>query len=77
MPTEPYAHGGHGGHGGLCPREHLMLLRKAIVATRILSRNILAKELKQAGITLNTVGHTEINAWGQNSLYLLVATKQR
>jgi putative transposase len=28
--------------------------------------NILAKGLKQAGITLNTVGHTEINAWGQN-----------
>jgi len=38
------------------------------------ARNILAKGLKQAGITLNTVGHTEINAWGQNSLYLLVAT---
>jgi len=31
--------------------------------------NILAKGLKQAGITLNTVGHTEINAWGQNDLY--------
>ena len=25
-----HAHGGHGGHGGLCPREYLMLLRKAI-----------------------------------------------
>ena len=32
--------------------------------------NILAKGLRQAGITLNsnTVGHTEINAWGQNDL---------
>jgi putative transposase len=39
--------------------------------------NILAKGLKQAGITVNTVGHTEINAWGQNSLYSLVVTKQR
>ncbi len=37
------------------------------------AKNILAKGLKQAGIILNTVGHTEINAWGQNSLYLLVA----
>ena len=36
--------------------------------------NILAKGLKQAGITLNTVGHTEINAWGQNDLYSLVVT---
>jgi putative transposase len=41
------------------------------------ARNILAKGLKQAGITLNTVGRAKINAWGQNSLYLLVATKQR
>jgi putative transposase len=34
--------------------------------------NILAKGLKQAGINLNTVGHTGINAWGQNDLYSLV-----
>ncbi|MFB8798597.1 MAG: transposase [Microcoleus sp.] len=34
--------------------------------------NILAKGLKQTGINLNTVGHTEINAWGQNDLYSLV-----
>lgn len=33
--------------------------------------NILAKGLKQAGIE-NTVGHTEIQAWGQNDLYSLV-----
>ena len=38
------------------------------------ARNILAKGLKQAGINLNTVGYTEINAWGQTDLYLLVAT---
>jgi putative transposase len=37
------------------------------------ARNILAKGLKQAGINLNTVGHTEINAWGQTDLYFLVA----
>jgi len=36
-------------------------------------RNILAKGLKQAGITLNTAGHAEINAWGQTDLYSLVA----
>ncbi len=35
--------------------------------------NILVKGLKQAGINLNTVGHTEINAWGQIDLYSLVA----
>jgi len=35
---------------------------------------MLAKGLKaRAGITLNTVGHTEINAWGQTDLYSLVA----
>ena len=38
------------------------------------ARNILTKGLKQAGINLNTVGHTEINSWGQTDLYLLVAT---
>ena len=31
--------------------------------------NILAKALKQAGIDLNTLGHREINAWGQTDLY--------
>ncbi|MFB8793558.1 MAG: transposase [Microcoleus sp.] len=37
--------------------------------------NILAKGLKaRAGINLNTVGHTGINAWGQNDLYSLVMT---
>jgi putative transposase len=37
------------------------------------AKNILAKELKQSGITSNTVGHTEIHAWGQTDLYSLVA----
>ncbi|WP_341731641.1 transposase [Microcoleus sp. EPA2] len=32
------------------------------------AKNILAKGLKQAGINLNTVGHTGINAWGQTDL---------
>jgi putative transposase len=41
------------------------------------AKNILAKGLRQAGINLNTVGHTEINAWGQNDLYSLVVAKQR
>lgn len=36
--------------------------------------NILAKALRQAGIDLNTLGHREINAWGHNDLYSLVAT---
>jgi len=39
--------------------------------------NILAKGLKQAGINLNTLGHTEINAWGQTDFYSLMAAKQR
>jgi putative transposase len=36
--------------------------------------NILAKALRQAGIALNTLGHREINAWGQSDLYSLVVT---
>jgi putative transposase len=36
--------------------------------------NVLAKGLRQAGINLNTVGHTGINAWGQTDLYSLVVT---
>jgi putative transposase len=39
--------------------------------------NILAKGLRQAGINLNTVGYSKINAWGQADLYSLVVTKQR
>jgi len=36
--------------------------------------NILAKALRQVRLEINTVGHTEINAWGQIDLYSLVAT---
>ncbi|NJR26086.1 MAG: IS200/IS605 family element transposase accessory protein TnpB, partial [Richelia sp. CSU_2_1] len=38
------------------------------------AKNILAKGLKQAGISLNTAGHAGINAWGQTDLYSLVVT---
>ncbi len=38
------------------------------------AKNILVKGLKQAKINLNTAGHAEINAWGQNNLYSMVAT---
>jgi len=37
------------------------------------ARNILVKGLKQAKINLNTAGHAEINAWGQNDLYSMMA----
>jgi len=39
------------------------------------AKNILAKGLKEAGVNfnLNTVGHTEIKAWGQTDLYSLMA----
>ena len=36
--------------------------------------NILAKALRQAGINLNTEGHSGINACGQTDLYSLVVT---
>ena len=38
--------------------------------------NILAKALRQAGIEINTVGHTEINACRQTDLYSVVVTSQ-
>lgn len=38
--------------------------------------NILARALRQAGVELNTVGHTEINAWGQTDLCSLMATSK-
>ncbi|MEZ2235879.1 RNA-guided endonuclease InsQ/TnpB family protein [Microcoleus sp.] len=41
------------------------------------AKNILAKGLKQAGIILNTVGHTGINAWGQTDKNSLVVTSAR
>jgi len=36
--------------------------------------NILAKALRRTGIEINTAGHAEINAIGQNELYSLVVT---
>jgi hypothetical protein len=59
---------------GMMRKYHVPFWRAVEEATPSLTLIILAKGLKQAGITLSTVGHTEINAWGQNDLYLLVAT---
>jgi putative transposase len=61
----------------LSTRTHICGCGTILDRNRNAGRNILAKGLKQAGINLNTVGHTEINAWGQTSLYSLMAAKQR
>jgi len=61
----------------LSTRIHICDCGAVLDRDRNAAKNILAKGLKQAGINLNTVGHTEINAWGQTDLYSLVATKQR
>jgi len=61
----------------LSTRTHICGCGTILDRDRNAAKNILAKGLKQVGINSNTVGHTEINAWGQNDLYLLVATKQR
>jgi len=61
----------------LSTRTHICGCGTILDRDRNAGRNILAKGLKQAGINLNTVGHTEINAWGQTDLYSLVVTKQR
>jgi putative transposase len=61
----------------LSTRTHICSCDALLDRDRNASLNILAKGLKQAGITLNTVGHTEINAWGQTDLYSLVVAKQR
>ena len=61
----------------LSTRTHICCCGAVLYRDHSAAMNILAKGLKQAGITLNTAGHTEINAWGQNSLYSLVVTKQR
>ena len=58
----------------LSTRTHICGCGAVLDRDRNAGRNILAKGLKQAGITLNTVGRTEINAWGQNDLYSLVVT---
>ncbi|MEG4628782.1 transposase [Microcoleus sp. AR_TQ3_B6] len=57
----------------LSTRTHICGCGTILDRDRNAGRNILAKGLKQAGINLNTVGHTEINAWGQTDLYSLMA----
>ena len=61
----------------LSTRTHICGCGTTLDRDRNAGRNILAKGLKQGGITLNTAGYAEINPWGQTSLYSLVAAKQR
>ena len=61
----------------LSTRTHICCCGAVLDRDHNAAKNILAKGLKQAGITLNTAGHAEINAWGQTDLYSLVAAKQR
>ncbi len=56
-------------------RTHICLCGALLDRDHNAAKNILAKGLKaRAGINLNTVGHTGINAWGQTDLYQLVVT---
>jgi putative transposase len=55
-------------------RTHICSCGAVLDRDRNAALNILAKGLRQTGINLNTVGHTEINAWGQADLYSLVVT---
>src|SRR6476661_1941899 len=58
----------------LSTRTHICSCGAVLDSNRNAARNILAKGLRQAGINLKTVGHTEINAWGQSDLYSLMVT---
>jgi putative transposase len=62
-------------HKSLSVRTHICLCGAVLDRDHNAALNILAKGLKaRAGINLNTVGHTGINAWGQTDLYSLVVT---
>jgi putative transposase len=58
----------------LSVRTHVCLCGTVLDRDHNAAKNILAKGLRQVGVNLNTVGHTEINAWGQADLYSLVVT---
>ena len=61
----------------LSTRTHICSFGAELDRDHNADRNILAKDLRWTAITLKTVGHIKINAWGQNDLYSLVVTKQR
>ncbi len=58
----------------LSTRTHICSCGAVLDRDNNAARNILAKGLRQAQINLNTVGHTEINAWGQSDLYSVMVT---
>ncbi len=58
-------------------RTHICLCGAMLDRDHNAALNILALGLRQAGISLNTVGHTGINAWGQTDLYWLVVTSRK
>jgi putative transposase len=58
----------------LSVRTHVCICGTVLDRDHNAALNILAKGLSQTGISLNTVGHTGINAWGQNDKNSLVVT---
>ncbi|WP_341733869.1 hypothetical protein [Microcoleus sp. EPA2] len=57
-----------------CPQSPLTSVVTKIQVRKDLGENSVRDILKVANQHLHTVGHTEINAWGQNYLYSLVVT---